>query len=97
MARSKKVLPKTKNKKSSKSKSIGKGMKIFIGSLVFFVIVLVLLMVVNLLNNAMTAAKYVRAHVDLEVGGTGDGPGQFKEPWGVAVDGQGNFYVTDFA
>ncbi len=97
MARSKKVLSKTKNKKGSNPKSMGKGAKVFIGFLAFFVIVLVLLMVVNVLNNAMTAAKYVKARVDLEVGGTGDGPGQFKEPWAVAVDGQGNFYVTDFA
>jgi len=30
-----------------------------------------------------------------EVGGTGNGPGEFKLPYGVALDGAGNLYVND--
>ncbi len=33
--------------------------------------------------------------LDTREGCTGDGRGQFNEPWGIAVDGEGNVYVAD--
>jgi uncharacterized protein (TIGR03663 family) len=33
--------------------------------------------------------------LDTGEGCQGDGRGQFNEPWGIAVDGQGNVYVSD--
>lgn len=83
-------------KKTAAKKGLGKGAKVFIGIFGMALLVVVLLMMVNLVNSAITAAKSVKVNIDMEIGGEGDGPGQFKEPWGVALDTQGNFYVTDF-
>jgi DNA-binding beta-propeller fold protein YncE len=34
--------------------------------------------------------------VDLEMGGGGDGPGRFAEPWEAALDGRGHLFISDF-
>ena len=89
-------MPKLK-KKPTKNKKTRKGLKLF---LVFFGLVflmLLLVQVVNLINKAVYESKSVLVNVDTEWGTVGDGPGQFKEPQDVAVDTQGNVYVSEFS
>jgi len=90
---------KNNRKKAGKKKTkngIGKGAKIFLVFLGLFGLMLVFYVVFDAVNKALNASRSVNVAVDLEVGGSGDGPSQFKEPWGVATDSADNFYVADF-
>lgn len=83
-----------RNKKGKKG--LGKGTKVFLMFLVLAFVTIFLYQGVNLLKAKINEAKSVIVTVDLEMGSAGDGPGQFREPWGIATDSKGNFYVTDF-
>jgi tripartite motif-containing protein 71 len=93
-------LKKTPVKKAAKKKGgkkgIGKGTKIFMAFFGLVLLTVLLLILVSGVNKALIAAKAVTVQTDLEIGGDGEGEGQFREPWGIALDQQGNFYVTDF-
>jgi len=86
---------KTKRKKK-RGKGPGKGAKLLLAVLVLGLFSLFLYKAFESINEALNASKRVEAVVDLELGTSGDGPGQFREPWGVATDEQDNFYVSDF-
>ncbi len=85
-----------KKKKNLKRRGPGKGTKVVVVLLSLGFLIIVLYKVFDLINNAINASKSVEVAVDMEMGGTGDGKGQFREPWGVATDSENNFYVTDF-
>ena len=84
-----------KDSKSSK-KGLGKGTKVFALFLVLAFLMLLLCLGINGLIAKINEAKSVYVDLDMEYGTSGDGPGQFKEPWDVATDTSGNFYVSDF-
>lgn len=83
-------------KKRKKKKGPGKGTKVVVVLLSLGFLILILYKVFDQVNKAISAAKSVEVTVDMEMGGTGEGKGQFKEPWGIATDSENNFYVTDF-
>ncbi len=85
-----------KAKKKKNKKGLGKGTKIFLVLLGLFLLSLIFYVVFDAVNKAVNASKSVAVTVDLDMGGTGDGPDQFREPWGVATDQSDNFYVADF-
>ena len=94
--KSKGVQTAKKNGKKKTKKGIGKGAKIFLVFLGLFGLMLVFYVVFDAVNKALNASRTVNVAVDLEMGGSGDGPSQFKEPWGVATDSADHFYVADF-
>jgi YYY domain-containing protein len=47
-------------------------------------------------GGAQAAAPIVIPRARMLEGGQGDGPGQYNEPRGIAIDGKGNVYVADF-
>lgn len=90
-------MSKRKTKKSKKSRrKIGKGGKVFFIILFMGIITMALYGSINYLTTQINLSKTVAVPVDLEIGGSGDGPGQFKEPLDVAVDSNDDVYVTDF-
>jgi tripartite motif-containing protein 71 len=86
----------SKTKKGGK-KGLGKGAKVLIVLLALAFATGILSFMVTNLKDAVDASKSIQVAVDLEIGSSGDGPGQFKEPQAVATDSQGNFYVSDFS
>lgn len=89
-------MPKLK-KKPAKNKKSKKGIKVFLILFGLVFLTVLLYQVVNLLNKAVYESKSVPVNVDLEWGTAGEGPGQFKEPQDVAVDAQGDVYVSEFS
>ncbi len=83
-------------KKTEKRKSLGKGVKAFLALFVLTVITIALWGVMKAVNKNLVQSLSMTVQPDLEVASGTDGKPLFKEPWGIAVDGQGNFYVTDF-
>jgi DNA-binding beta-propeller fold protein YncE len=88
------MLKRKKTKK--KKKTLGKGAKLFLAFFFLAFLCVGLSAVVIQINKKLVQSKSVEVAVDLEVGGSGEGPGQFKEPCAVATDSEGDFYVTDF-
>lgn len=87
----------SKNRKGkSKGKGLGKGARIFLTLIGLAVVVMLVYVGIDLLGKQLRAAKTVEVAVELEVGGNGNEPGKFSEPWGLGMDPQGNLLVTDF-
>lgn len=74
-----------------------KGLKLFFVFLGLVILTGFALLLVNAISNALYLSKVVQVNVDTEWGTEGVGPGQFKEPQDVAVDAQGNVYVSEFS
>ncbi len=89
-------MPKLKKRPVIKKKA-KKGLKIFLVLFGFAFLTILLYQVVGVLNKAINESKSIQVIADAEWGSPGDGPGQFKEPQDVAMDAQGNFYVSDFS
>ena len=84
-------------KKRASRHPIGKGAKAALLILVMLVLAIGLYVIYDQVSRGLMRAKIVTVAPDLELGGYGDSANQFKEPWGVATDSSGNFYVTDFS
>jgi DNA-binding beta-propeller fold protein YncE len=98
MAAAKRRLKKkpAKKSKNKKKKPLSKGAKVFLVLLAMAFLTIFLVVGGNALSKALTAAKIVMVQTDLVEGGSGMGPGQFKEPWDCAVDSKGDVFATDF-
>jgi tripartite motif-containing protein 71 len=84
-------------KKKKNRKPISKGAKAFLLIFGLCVVALVLFGLYNKVSRGIIRAKTAMIQLDLEVGSPGEGKSQFKEPWDVAVNASGDFYVTDFS
>ena len=83
-------------KKKPKGKRKNRGLKVILVFLSMALLTTVIYVAANQLHKALFLAKTVEVQPDLTVGGAGSAPGQFQQPWAVAVDSQGNFVVSDF-
>ena len=87
---------KSAKRKNKKKKPLGKGARVFLVLLAMAFLAIFLVVGGSALNKALTLAKVVMVQTDWSVGGSGAGPGQFKEPWDAAVDSKGDLFATDF-
>ncbi len=86
-----------RKKGGRKRKSFGKGAKLFFAVLGITVLVCLLYGSLQKITQQLVMAKTMDVRVDLESDGNGTKTGPFKEPWGVASDDAGNFYVSEFS
>jgi DNA-binding beta-propeller fold protein YncE len=84
-------------KKKKSRKPIGKGAKAVLLIFGLCVAAIGLYVIYDKVSRGIIRAKTVMVQLDLEVGSPGEGKNQFKEPWAVAADASGDFYVTDFS
>src|SRR5689334_13546647 len=78
-------------------KRLGKGARALVLLFVLGFVTLVLFFMVRKFTEVMNESKTIPALVDMEMGMGGEGPGHFLEPSVVAVDREGEFYVSDFS
>lgn len=88
-------------KGKNKKKKLGEGAKKAIKMALLLVLLVALtagvLWVVQSVQKQMLAGRTVLVDLVAELGGPdGDAPGQFREPWAVAFDPQGNLFVSEF-
>jgi DNA-binding beta-propeller fold protein YncE len=97
MAKLNKTSKAKKAPKGKVRKSLGKGTKAFLIFIGMTIATLFIYGAIQILNKQLILAKTQDVGLDLEIDGTGTPSGPFKEPWGVATDADGNFYVTEFS
>ncbi|HET9869085.1 MAG TPA: NHL repeat-containing protein [bacterium] len=86
---------KPKRKKAGTRRG-GRGLKVLLVFLLMALSSAVIYVLVGQLHKALVQAKTREVTPDLVLGGLGNGPGQFQQPWDVAVGPQGDVVATDF-
>jgi tripartite motif-containing protein 71 len=83
-------------KKKRKVKGKNRGLKVIFTFLLMAVLTIVIYITLNQLHKALVLAKTIEVQPDFAVGSPGSVPGQFQQPWDIAVDSHGDFVVSDF-
>ena len=83
-------------KKSKPRKPLGRGGKMILLLMAIMALSVALWWGVQSVKRQMLASRILEVNVDGEFFGPGDGPGQFKEPWGVCAGPNDSLYVSDF-